>query len=139
MSVLKRIYRFLVPKQEQKVNETVPIEEYNKLKQVVEEKEAIRNALSKENERIMKENEITIAEIEQLESEMRVKDITIILSEVPFRSDEARNQVLQGLIKSNLSVKDIQDTYEPITKKNINKFETKLPHITNRKDSSYIK
>ena len=138
MSVLKRVYRFLVPKQEQKVNETVPIEEYNKLKQVVDEKEAIRDALTRENERIMKENDVTIAEAERLESEIRVEKIRNILQATTLTDAEKEKQ-LQVLPTSGLSIEFIQSTYEPITKKNINKFETKLPHITNRKDSSYIK
>jgi hypothetical protein len=121
--------------------QTVPIEEYNKLKEAVEQQEAIRDSLTKENERIMKENEVTLAEIEVLEQDIRVQRIENILITVPFRSEQARSEVLKSLVNSNLSIKDIEDTYSTL-KKTIPTVGTKLPQKSipdKNKEFSYYK
>jgi hypothetical protein len=120
--------------------QTVPIDEYNKLRKELEQRQAIRDSLTKENERIIKQTEITLAEIEQVEFEMRIEKIKNILSALSITNEE-RGKLLETLVNSDLSVEFIAETYAPITKKNII-VETKLPQksIPDRsKDLTYLR
>jgi hypothetical protein len=144
---LQRVYRFLVTidsEPDQKVNETVPIEEYNKTKQALEETKAKIATLEKANETIINQNYITLAETERLESEIRVLKIKSILDATTL-SDTEKEKQLEVLPRSSLPIEFIQSTYEPITKKNISKVgtaSTKLPQKSvpiKDKDFSYVK
>jgi hypothetical protein len=146
--ILKRVYTFLVtidsePQAEQV--ETVPLEEYNKTKQALEEANNNIITLTKTNEDIINKNEITNAEVEKLESDIRVLKIKSILDATTL-TDAEKEEQLQVLPRSSLSIDFIQSTYERITKtkkNNINRIvETKLPQksiIEKNKDFSYVK
>src|SRR5688572_25065402 len=120
--------------------QTVPIVEFNNLKQALDHANNQIVSLTKEKEDIINKNEITIAETEYIESETRTQQIASILSRLNLTEQE-RNKLLQTLVNSDLSIEFIQTTYEPITKKNIT-VGTKLPQksIPDRsKDLSYYK
>ena len=138
-NLLERVYRFLVNPSKKKV-ETVPIEEYHKTKQALDEANNKIASLTKEKEDIINRNEITIAETEYIESETRIEQIASILSRLNLREQE-RRKLQQTLVNSDLSIEFIQETYEPITKKNI-QIGTKLPQRSipdKTKDFSYVR
>jgi hypothetical protein len=107
--------------------QTVPIEEYNKTKQALQDANNKIISLTKANETIINQNDITLAETERLESDIRVLKIKSILDATTL-SDAEKEKQLQVLPRSSLPIEFIQETYEPITKKNITReFSTKLP------------
>ena len=122
--------------------QTVPIEEYNKTKQALDEANNKIILLTKTNEDTINQNDITLAETERLESDIRVLKIKSILDATTLTDAEKQKQ-LQVLPRSSLSIEFIQETYQPITKKNdISKVETKLPQksvIEKRNDSDFIR
>jgi len=121
--------------------QTVPIEEYNKAKQALEQTKAQITSLEQANETIINQNDITLAETERLEADIRVLKIKNILDATTL-SHAQKEEQLQILPRSNLSVEFIEETYKPITKKNnvISTVGTKLPqkNIPDKtKDFSY--
>jgi hypothetical protein len=119
--------------------QTVPIEEYNKAKQALQDANNRILTLTKANEDIIKDNDITLAETEYLQYEMRIEQIASILSTLNI-TDKERSKLLQTLANSDLTIEFIAETYAPITKKNII-IETKLPQksISDKiKDLSYL-
>jgi hypothetical protein len=138
---LKRLFRFLVTIDSEEQVQTVPIEEHNKLKQALEEANNKIISLQKANEDIINKNEIIIAETEYSECQIRTEQVTSILSRLNL-TDKERSKLLQILVKSDLSIDFIQETYSPISKKNISIVETKLPQksvIEKRNDSNFIR
>jgi hypothetical protein len=129
--MLKRVYRFLVAIDSEEQVQTVPIEEYNKIKQALEQANARVLSLQKANQDIINKSEITLAETEYIESQVRSIQIENILSKINNITDQERNKLQQTLVNSDLSVEFIEDTYRRISKKNnINNnriVETKLP------------
>ncbi len=120
--------------------QTVPIVEFNNLKQELEEANARVLSLTKEKEDIINKNEIAIAESEYTESQTRTKQIESILSKTNITGQEQK-KLLQTLVNSDLTVDFIAETYAPISYKK-NNFETKLPQksIADRsKDLSYYR
>jgi hypothetical protein len=69
---------------------------------------------------------------------IRTEKIGNILSNVPFKTDDERQKVLQSLVNSNLSLNDIESTYQPfLTKSATIQTTTKLPQkstLDNRND-----
>jgi hypothetical protein len=146
--MLKRLYRFLVTiDSEPEQVKTISIEEYNKTKQALEQANNKIISLEKANEDIINKNEITLAETEYIESEVRSIQIENILSRINNITDQERNKLQQTLVNSDLSVDFIEDTYKRISKtkkNNINRVaaETKLPQKSipdKAKDFSYVR
>jgi hypothetical protein len=129
---LRRVYRFLVTiDSEPEQIQTVPIEEYNQTKQALEQANARVLSLQKANQDIINKNEITLAETEYTEFQVRTEQITSILARLNLPEQE-RIKLQQILVNSDLSIEFIEETYRPISKKNnINNnriaAETKLP------------
>jgi DNA primase catalytic subunit len=108
-----------------KKKETVPIEEHNKTKQALEEANARILSLENENQDIINQTDLIVAETEYTQLETRSLQIKSILSRLNITQQE-RNKLLQTLVNSDLTVDVIAETYAPISYKK-NKFETKLP------------
>jgi hypothetical protein len=105
--------------------QTVPIEEYIHAKQALQEANARILSLEKENQNIINQTDLIVAETEYTESETRTIQIKNILSRLNMKEQE-RNKLLQTLVNSDLTVEFIAETYAPISYKK-NNFETKLP------------
>jgi hypothetical protein len=118
--------------------QTVSIDEYNKAKQALEESKIKIASLEKANETIINQNDLTIAETEYLQYEMRIEQIASILSTLNI-TDKERSKLLQTLANSDLTIEFIAETYAPITKKNI-QIGTKLPQKSiPDKELSYLR
>lgn len=104
--------------------QTIPIEEFNKTRQALEEVNNKIHTLTKKNEDMINKNEISLAEIEYVEFQIRIDKIANILSRLNL-SEQERSKLQQTLVNSDLAIEFIEETYAPISKKNI--FETKLP------------
>jgi len=117
--------------------QTIPILEYNKTKQALEEANNKIISLTKANEDIINQNDITLAETEYLQYQTRIEQITRTLARLNLPEQE-RNKLQQILVKSDLSIEFIEETYRPITNKK-NTIETKLPQksVANKEFSSY--
>jgi hypothetical protein len=106
--------------------QTVPIDEYNKAKQALEEANNRIISLTKANHDIINQTELVVAETEYLQYQTRKEKIVNILSRLNI-TDKERRKLLETLLKSDLSIEFIEETYSPImTKKNI-QIGTKLP------------
>ena len=70
-------------------------------------------------------------ELLKLEAENRQLKVAGILAMVPFKTEEKRTIVLEGLVNSNVTIDFIRETYEPFIKQNnqnkSSSKETKLP------------
>lgn len=112
---------------ETKINETVSIEEFNKLKQALEKANAENEALKQTNNQITEENKTVSASLESLKGEYRKDKVSSILANVFYKSDDERNKAIDSFTKSGMTYEEIDGHVAPLrTVKQASK-ETKLP------------
>lgn len=144
--VLKRV---LSTRTKPKEVVTVPIEEYNKIKQALKQTNAKVKSLCEDIKLVTEEKENLTKDYDTLKANHRKDIIQSIHEFCNFTSDEIKNRSIESLTKSNLTIDQIKDYLVPLffkkgsgARQQQGTTTTKFPQRSqenNRVDSSFIK
>jgi len=132
---LRRVYRFLVTIDSEEPVETVPIEEYNKVKQALEQVDAKVQSLTKVNETVTEE-------LNTLQSKYRYDIVTALHECCRFKSQDDKKASIDSFTKSKMSFEEISTFLEQLRHIKGVEYGTKLPQKSipeKRTDTGYIK
>ena len=107
--------------------QTVSIEEFNKIKQALEESNAKVASLTKVNETVTEENKSVTEKLNTLQSEYRKDKVASLHEGCYFKSDEDKAGSIDSFTKSGMTYEEINKHLDQLRHIKSGNVETKLP------------
>jgi hypothetical protein len=114
-------------------------DEYKKLQLQLEKEQARSKVLEDTNNTLTEKDKTSTDRLTTLENTFRAKEVSNILNDVFYKTDEERNSAIDSFVKSGMNYEEINKIVAPLkVKSGSQNFESKIPAPTNKTKSGSV-